>query len=114
VHLVCEQRLSTHHAGSEHRRHWRAQHRKIDLHTTRPRAARHSDDKQLLAEDDHRRGTIRGALPRDDDVHVGERSLIKWPETIHDFATPRMDAAVTIYDVTSQESLAKVPEMLSQ
>ena len=47
------------------------------------------------------------------DVHVGERSLIKWPETIHDFATPRMDAAVTIYDVTSQESLAKVPEMLS-
>jgi energy-coupling factor transporter ATP-binding protein EcfA2 len=46
------------------------------------------------------------------DVHVGDRSIIKWPETIHDFATPRMDAAVTIYDV--QESLGKVPEMLSR
>jgi hypothetical protein len=47
------------------------------------------------------------------DIHVGERNIIKWPETIHDCATPRMDAAVTIYDVTSQDSLAKVPEMLS-
>lgn len=47
------------------------------------------------------------------DVHVGDRSIIKWPETIHDFATPRMDAAVTLYDVTRHESLGKVPEMLS-
>jgi hypothetical protein len=47
------------------------------------------------------------------DVHVGERSIIKWPETIHDFATPRIDAAVTLYDVTHHESLGKVPEMLS-
>ncbi|KAJ4368876.1 hypothetical protein N0V83_005958 [Neocucurbitaria cava] len=47
------------------------------------------------------------------EVHVGERNSIKWPETVHDMATPRIDAAVTIYDVTSQESLAKVPEMLN-
>jgi hypothetical protein len=47
------------------------------------------------------------------DVHVGDRSIIKWPETIQDFATPRMDAAVTLYDVTNHESLGKVPEMLS-
>lgn len=48
------------------------------------------------------------------EVHVGERNSIKWPETVHDMATPRIDAAVTIYDVTSQESLSKVPEMLSE
>jgi len=47
------------------------------------------------------------------DVHVGERNGIKWPETIHDMATPRMDGAITIYDVTNQDSLTKVPEMLS-
>ncbi|KAF1832114.1 ras GEF [Decorospora gaudefroyi] len=47
------------------------------------------------------------------DVHVGERGIIKWPETVHDFATPRVDAAITVYDVTSQESLNKVPEMLN-
>ena len=48
------------------------------------------------------------------DVHVGDRSIIKWPETVHDFATPRMHAAVTLYDVTNHESLGKVPEMLSR
>jgi ABC-type phosphate transport system ATPase subunit len=47
-----------------------------------------------------------------DDVHLGERNTIKWPDTVHDSATSRMDAAITIYDVTSQESLAKVPEMM--
>ncbi|KAF1852159.1 ras GEF [Cucurbitaria berberidis CBS 394.84] len=47
------------------------------------------------------------------DVHIGERNTIKWPETIHDMPTPRMDAAVTMYDVTSQDSLAKVPELLN-
>lgn len=47
------------------------------------------------------------------DVHIGDRNDIKWPETIDNFATPRIDGAVTIYDVTNQESLAKVPEMLN-
>lgn len=47
------------------------------------------------------------------DVQIGERNLIKWPETINDLATPRIDGAVVIYDVTSQESLPRVPEMLS-
>ncbi|EOA91122.1 hypothetical protein ACJQWK_11225 [Exserohilum turcicum] len=47
------------------------------------------------------------------DVHVGERSIIKWPETVHDFATPRMHAAVTLYDVTNKDSLASVPDLLN-
>lgn len=49
-----------------------------------------------------------------EDVHVGDRNSIKWPETLRDLATPRIDAAITVYDVTSQDSLAKVPEMLSE
>lgn len=48
------------------------------------------------------------------DIHIGDRNNIKWPETIDDLATPRMDGAITLYDVTNQESLARVPEMLSQ
>lgn len=47
------------------------------------------------------------------DVVIGERDNIKWPETIDDLATPRIDGAITIYDVTNQESLAPIPEMLS-
>lgn len=48
------------------------------------------------------------------DIHIGERNSIKWPETVDNYATPRVDGAVTVYDVTNQESLARVPEMLSQ
>jgi len=48
-----------------------------------------------------------------DDVHLAERCIIKWPDTVHDCATPRIDAALTLYDVTNQESLGKVPDMLS-
>jgi hypothetical protein len=47
------------------------------------------------------------------DIHIGERSSIKWPETMDDLATPRIDGAVTIYDVAEQESLGQVPEVLS-
>ncbi|KAJ4380962.1 hypothetical protein N0V86_003309 [Didymella sp. IMI 355093] len=47
------------------------------------------------------------------DVQIGDRHHIKWPETTHDMATPRIDAAITLYDVTSQDSLARVPDILS-
>lgn len=47
------------------------------------------------------------------DIHIGAGNCIKWPEMIDDLATPRIDAAITVYDVTSQESLALVPEMLN-
>ncbi|EUC42638.1 hypothetical protein COCMIDRAFT_28767 [Bipolaris oryzae ATCC 44560] len=47
------------------------------------------------------------------DVQVGERGNIKWPDSTDDCATPRIHAAVILYDVTNQESLANVPEMLN-
>lgn len=46
-------------------------------------------------------------------VQVGERGNIKWADSTDDCATPRIHAAVILYDVTNQESLANVPEMLS-
>lgn len=48
------------------------------------------------------------------DVLSGERNNLKWPDTIHGLATPRMDAAITVYDITDQSSLSKVPDMLSK
>ncbi|KAH8627203.1 hypothetical protein IG631_16971 [Alternaria alternata] len=36
---VGQQRLGSHHAGPQHRRHWRAELRQVDLHPPRPRAA---------------------------------------------------------------------------
>lgn len=47
------------------------------------------------------------------EIQIGDRNSIKWPETVGDLATPRIDGAVTIYDVTSQDSLIRVPDMLS-
>ena len=47
------------------------------------------------------------------DVQIGENHRIRWPETTHDMSTPRIDGAITLYDVTSQDSLARVPEILS-
>ena len=49
-----------------------------------------------------------------DDVHIGDRSFVKWPETIHGMPIARVDGVVTMYDVTSQTSLLNVPEMLSE
>ena len=39
---------------------------------------------------------------------------VEWPDKIEDLATPRIDGAAILYDVTNQESLAQVPEMLSE
>ncbi|KAF2741078.1 ras GEF [Polyplosphaeria fusca] len=47
------------------------------------------------------------------DVQIGQGNSIRWPETIDGLAPPRIDGAITIYDVTNHESLAKVPEVLS-
>ena len=49
-----------------------------------------------------------------EDVHIGDRSFVKWPETIHGMPIQRMDGVVTMYDVTTQKSLLNVPEMLSE
>ncbi|KAF2745957.1 ras GEF [Sporormia fimetaria CBS 119925] len=47
------------------------------------------------------------------DIHIGDRNDIKWPETIDNFAMPRIDGAVTVYDIANQESLVRVPEILN-
>ncbi|KAJ4333052.1 hypothetical protein N0V95_009513 [Ascochyta clinopodiicola] len=47
------------------------------------------------------------------DVHLADRHHLKWPETVHDMATPRIDAAIALYDVTAQHSLARVPDILA-
>ncbi|KAF2470591.1 ras GEF [Lindgomyces ingoldianus] len=47
------------------------------------------------------------------EVHIGGRNSINWPDTIDNLARPRIDGVITIYDVTSHESLAQVPEMLN-
>jgi ABC-type dipeptide/oligopeptide/nickel transport system ATPase component len=49
-----------------------------------------------------------------DDIHVKPGNVIEWPKTANDVAVPRIDGAITIYDVTVKESLAGVPDMMSQ
>lgn len=49
-----------------------------------------------------------------DDIDIGDDEGITWPDTIDDLATPRIDGAFALYDVMNQETLAKIPEMLSQ
>jgi ABC-type phosphate transport system ATPase subunit len=48
------------------------------------------------------------------DVHAKVGNTIEWPKTAHGTAVPRIDAAITVYDVTVKESLASVPDMMSQ
>ncbi|KAF1359079.1 ras GEF [Lizonia empirigonia] len=38
---------------------------------------------------------------------------IAWPDAVDDMPTPPIDAAVALYDVTAQDSLARVPDMLN-
>ena len=52
-----------------------------------------------------------------DQVEFGgndEDDGIVWPEELGDLALPRIDGALTLYDVTNQKSLAEVPGVLSK
>jgi ABC-type cobalamin/Fe3+-siderophores transport system ATPase subunit len=48
------------------------------------------------------------------DVQVRDHDGVAWPHTLENVPTPRIDGAITIYDVTSEQSLARVPEILGQ
>ncbi|KAF2036296.1 ras GEF [Setomelanomma holmii] len=68
----------------------------------------------------HRKWTIDGSPyvvrfleMRIDDVHIKTNNIIEWPKIVGDVAVPRIDGAVTMYDVTVKESLAGIPEMMS-
>jgi hypothetical protein len=49
-----------------------------------------------------------------DDIHAKPGNTIEWPKTANGMAVPRVDGAITVYDVTVKESLASVPDMMSQ
>jgi hypothetical protein len=49
-----------------------------------------------------------------DDIHAKPGNTIEWPKTANGMAVPRVDGAITMYDVTVKESLASVPDMMSQ
>lgn len=48
-----------------------------------------------------------------DDVDIDE-DTIEWPETIENKIMPRIDGALTLYDVKDEGSLDSIPEMLSE
>lgn len=48
-----------------------------------------------------------------DDIRMKPGNVIEWPKTANDVTVPRIDGAITIYDVTVKESLAGVPDMMS-
>ncbi|KAF2115597.1 ras guanine nucleotide exchange factor domain-containing protein [Lophiotrema nucula] len=47
-----------------------------------------------------------------DDVHIEPGNVIKLPETVDDYAMPRIDGAVILYDVMNFKSLEFVPNLL--
>ncbi|KAF1963140.1 ras GEF [Byssothecium circinans] len=47
-----------------------------------------------------------------DDVQIGNSNTIRWPDKIDGLDAPRIDGAVTMYDVTNKHSLKLVPEIL--
>ena len=49
-----------------------------------------------------------------DDVQIANSNTIRWPEKIDGLDAPRIDGAVTMYDVTNKLSLKLVPEILRQ
>jgi ABC-type dipeptide/oligopeptide/nickel transport system ATPase component len=69
----------------------------------------------------HRKWTIDGTSYivrfvelKIDDIHVKPGNAIEWPQAVQELAVPRVDGAITIYDVTVKESLAAVPDMMSK
>lgn len=49
-----------------------------------------------------------------DDVDLDEDGTFTWPDTIGDKSMPRVDGAITLWDVTDKDSLEDIPEMLSK
>ena len=46
------------------------------------------------------------------DVHADRR--IKWPKQVEGQLMPRIDGALTLYDVLNEESITAIPEVLSE
>ena len=49
-----------------------------------------------------------------DEVGVTKNHEIEWPQKVGDQATPHIDGALLVYDVTNLHSIAQIPNMLSE
>ncbi len=49
-----------------------------------------------------------------DEVGVTKDQEIEWPEKVGDQALPQIDGALLLYDVTNEDSITQVPNMLSE
>ena len=49
-----------------------------------------------------------------DDVDIDDDETITWPDTIEDKVMPRVDGAITLYDVQDRETFDNIPDMLSE
>ena len=48
------------------------------------------------------------------DVTVSAEQDLSWPETVGDQTTPPVDGALVLYDVMNQDSLTRIPNVLSE
>lgn len=49
-----------------------------------------------------------------DDLDIDDEDPVTWPDTIEDKVMPRVDGALTLYNVKDRSSLENIPEMLSE
>ena len=47
-------------------------------------------------------------------IHVTASQQVEWPEAVTHLPTTRIDGALTLYDVMKKESLAHLPELISE
>lgn len=49
-----------------------------------------------------------------DNIHITGDQQVDWPETVIDYPMTRVDGALSLYDVMNKESLAHLPELISE
>jgi hypothetical protein len=49
-----------------------------------------------------------------DDVDIDDDDTVTWPDTIEDKMMPRVDGAITLYDVQDRDTFDDIPEVLSE
>ncbi len=47
-------------------------------------------------------------------IHITADQQVEWPETVMDQPMTQVDGALTLYDVMNKESLAHLPELISE
>jgi hypothetical protein len=49
-----------------------------------------------------------------EDVDIDDDDTVTWPDTIEDKVMPRIDGAITLYDVQDKDTFDDIPEVLSE